>query len=278
MNNAVADEGLVSNLGVERNLRARIDKPELIDDLLRALDTLIFLQLAILYHFDNLTFLLAIRAVSQILYVQARPAPFTNASQLPPVIFANFACILTHILRQRPESTGRAARGYLHGGLIVDFVGELGPISKWRLLLLDVLILGLQLFMLVVGSEKHGLNGESAQESSTAVQDIDAEEAGIRRSQDNETTRANENEEGIELQNLLSSIDQGPRKPQQESTGNNDEDMILQINVAKSLRNLMKKSPSTDTATALTSSQNATNMTNLLRRIAVARTRAADGG
>lgn len=49
---------------------------------------------------------------------------------------------------------GEANRGYLHGGILIDFVGQTPPSSKLTLLLLDLVVLGLQCFMLSVSMEK----------------------------------------------------------------------------------------------------------------------------
>ena len=83
----------------------------------------------------------------------------------------------------RPPAAGEATRGYLHGGWFIDFVGHQSPVSKWRLLGLDILCLGIQLLMLTVMLEKNkvslALDPES--ERNESRQDHDAEEAGILR-------------------------------------------------------------------------------------------------
>ena len=95
----------------------------------------------------------------------------------------------------RPEA-GEATRGYLHGSLLTNFVGELGPISRWRMLLVDIFIALLQVVMLGVILERRGLKnaidnrvpgvrGPGLVSSALPLsQDLDAEEQGIRRSQD----------------------------------------------------------------------------------------------
>lgn len=82
-------------------------------------------------------------------------------------------------------------RGYLHGGIIVDLIGQKGPTSKIHLVLLDVLILGLQCFMLAVHIERERLvvvlKGVAESRSATneqrvaapSSQDHDAEERGM---------------------------------------------------------------------------------------------------
>ena len=131
---------------------------------------------------------------------------------------------------------------------MVDFVGELGPISKWRLVGLDIILLCLQAFMLIVGHEKRKLGDNKSKKVSTPAQDIEAEEAGVRRSQEDdraaseEGTRQSqednqplsENEDGIELQSLNSTA--------AKTTSTNEEDVIITINIKNSLKELATQS------------------------------------
>lgn len=107
-------------------------------------------------------------------------------------------------------------RGYLHGGLIIDFVGQKGPTSKLRLFLLDLLVLFLQLVMFAAHTERQALfkSGHSSGGSMTidnndpllstpTVQDHDSEERGVRRS-----ASFNRAEGDIELQRLRGSEEQ----------------------------------------------------------------------
>jgi hypothetical protein len=76
-------------------------------------------------------------------------------SQIGCIFGANLFSALIHLLRSNP-SAGEATRGYLHGGLILDFVGQLGPIPKLRLLLLDLAILLFQLLLVrTIASKRH---------------------------------------------------------------------------------------------------------------------------
>ena len=99
-------------------------------------------------------------------------------------------------------------RGYIHGALLIDFVGEMGPISKIRMVLLDLVIMALQFVILAVVLErealKKGMEGSlgpaaSSTEEETGLggQDHDAEEQGVHRSLAGET-------EDIEMQPLRS--------------------------------------------------------------------------
>jgi hypothetical protein len=68
----------------------------------------------------------------------------------------NVICILLHIFTARSEA-GESMRGYLHGGIIIDLIGQKGPTSKLHLVILDLLICALQCFMLAVHVERERL-------------------------------------------------------------------------------------------------------------------------
>ena len=83
-------------------------------------------------------------------------------------------------------------RGYLHGGVIIDLIGQKGPTSKFHLVLLDLLVLGLQCFMLAVHVERERLSAvndaltstvptaamDVPREAVVSAQNLDAEERG----------------------------------------------------------------------------------------------------
>jgi len=106
---------------------------------------------------------------------------------VPAIFVPNVICMLLHIFTARSEA-GEAMRGYLHGGIIIDLIGQKGPTSKLHLLLLDFMILGLQCFMLAVHVERERLAAALAAflKPSTdeprveviSAQDQDAEERG----------------------------------------------------------------------------------------------------
>ena len=84
-------------------------------------------------------------------------------------------------------------RGYIHGALLIDFVGELGPISKFRLVALDIMVMVLQFVILAIVLERTVLKKDmegslgpapttTLEESGLAGQDLDAEEQGFHRS------------------------------------------------------------------------------------------------
>ena len=98
-------------------------------------------------------------------------------------------------------------RGYLHGGLLIDFVGVLGPVGKWKLVGVDLLVCALQCCILAVFLERAAMRGEDLAARSgdgpgtvgDAVplvgQDHDSEERGMLRTDPNSTG-------DIELQTL----------------------------------------------------------------------------
>ncbi|KAI4199423.1 MAG: hypothetical protein LQ346_002561 [Caloplaca aetnensis] len=112
------------------------------------------------------------------------------------VIFAlNILWLLIHA-SSTPPTAGEAVREYLHGGLLIDFVGQKSPVARLRLVGYDLLVLALQLVILGITTEKQKLDapegGRDSREDES--QDHDAEERGTRRSQ--------EGSEGIELRPL----------------------------------------------------------------------------
>ena len=129
------------------------------------------------------------------------------------LLVANCFAVLDDAVLAAPAAAGEATRGYLHGGLLIDFVGERGPVSKWRLVALDALVVALEMVMMGLelerrrlkkriggGGQERSRGEETRQEQDPNVesrdtqeerQDIEAEERGVRRSH-----------EEIELQRL----------------------------------------------------------------------------
>ena len=129
------------------------------------------------------------------------------------IIGTNIFCALLHLWVTRPEA-GEATRGYLHGGLMLDFVGQKGPSSKFHMVTLDLLLLAFQLVMLCAFIERQNLkralassadqvSGSSSTmpqgsgSNASITQDHDHEERGLLRS-------ASHTLDDIELQPLTS--------------------------------------------------------------------------
>lgn len=124
-----------------------------------------------------------------------------------PHVFAifvpNILCVLFHLVLSLPRA-GEETRGYLHGGVIIDFVGQKAPTSRLGLLFLDVVVLAVQCLMLAVHQEREGLRKlvmpgrqtalTAALPATTATtttgaaarQDHDAEERGVLRGETDE--------------------------------------------------------------------------------------------
>lgn len=102
---------------------------------------------------------------------------------------SNILCFLLHVFLAQP-SASEATRGYLHGGLAMDFIGQQGPSSKVLLVFLDFVVLLLQLVHLAAGMTRRRLSEKPAAADSVqsapavpaASQDLDSEERGVRRS------------------------------------------------------------------------------------------------
>ncbi|KAF2729158.1 DUF1746-domain-containing protein [Polyplosphaeria fusca] len=190
----------------ERRIDAKRKRITLLDSLLRELDSLVFLEHIAIYHLDCSFFWFLARSIVHT--VLLTPLPDLTLSRqyddhkpfsMLVVLFAiNF---LLHVLYPAP-SGGEETRGYLHGGLMIDFIGQQGPTSKWKLATMDVCVLVIQLVMMSVHVKRRDLkkklakvaagpsastaeaNEDEGAQASTAVadaereQDADAEESG----------------------------------------------------------------------------------------------------
>lgn len=154
---------------------------------------MVFVSSRILHALANListSFLrFLIRAVPHYVYLSPKPVlppPLPPSPPSPPpslalILLSNLPPLLLHIFT-RPPSGSEAARGYLHGGILIDFVGQEAPASKLKLVALDLLVLGLQVAMMALVLERRGLEPPTRPadgSSSAATQDHDAEERGV---------------------------------------------------------------------------------------------------
>ncbi|KAG8165026.1 hypothetical protein KVR01_005301 [Diaporthe batatas] len=101
------------------------------------------------------------RSLVQYMYLTPKPEDFLKLMPAPrpqiyTVLGSNILCMLLHLLLALPEAS-ETMRGYLHGGVIIDFVGQKAPTSRLGLLLLDCLVLVLQCVMCAVWLEKDRL-------------------------------------------------------------------------------------------------------------------------
>jgi hypothetical protein len=107
------------------------------------------------------------------------------------VLVGNILCVAMHFFF-RISRPGEATHGYLHGGLLLDFVGQVGTASTLQLLIYDIIILIIQLVFLDVSqtrkmlakqlsrSSRSSRRSEAASSShrTPTFQDMDAEERG----------------------------------------------------------------------------------------------------
>lgn len=155
-----------------------------------------------------------LRAVGQYLYLTPKDESFPFLMPASPlhvclVLIPNIICILLHIFVSLPVGPD-FHRGYMHGGLVIDFIGQKPPTSRVYYVLADVMILAVQCFMLTVHTERERLRvilktfrpmvPDVAQELAPTIEDLDAEERGV--SRDMSGSLPVDEEEGIELQPL----------------------------------------------------------------------------
>lgn len=164
------------------------------------------------FYFSCSVVLFAVRAIVQLIFFTPKASPFDPTRNQPFVgtIFAsNLFCMISHIFFTHSEA-GEETRGYLHGGLFIDFIGQKAPIPLFRLLAFDVLIMFLDLIMLGLIIERVKTNdtvastamstsaGPETPAPAQAQQDHDSEERGILR----EASQSIQTGEGVELQDL----------------------------------------------------------------------------
>jgi hypothetical protein len=149
------------------------------------------------------------RSLVQYMYLTPKPEDFVKLMPSPrphiyTLVVSNVICMLLHLLLALPEAS-ETMRGYLHGGVIIDFVGQKAPTSRLGLLLLDCLVLILQCIMCAAWLEKDRLKkievtlrsvaaggvpktnanmttpqlASSTAGNTAPIQDLDAEERGV---------------------------------------------------------------------------------------------------
>lgn len=115
------------------------------------------------------------------------PKPF-----LPLILFSFTVNFLLHQLYPAPMA-GEDTRGYLHGGLMIDFIGQQGPTSKWKLGALDMCILLLQLVMVSVHVKRRELKRKLAKISAGSTTTTATDGATSDADDDTAQATANEN-------------------------------------------------------------------------------------
>ncbi|KAH8885167.1 DUF1746-domain-containing protein [Thozetella sp. PMI_491] len=221
----------------QRRKSGQAKKLQFMIHLLKNLDMLFFAEICVLYYMECSLPRLLLRVLPHYLFFTPKADTFlqTLGPQRPQVfaIFApNILCMLAHLIWPPPRAS-EATRGYLHGGVIVDFIGQKAPTSKFSLLLLDLVVLGVQCFMLAVHQEAEKLwkivrprggvaasvGADSSTTSATSAtaptaQDQDAEERGVLRDQSREADDTDE----IEMRPLMGRGAAGSANSQRRST------------------------------------------------------------
>ncbi|KYK55530.1 hypothetical protein DCS_07493 [Drechmeria coniospora] len=199
-------------------------KLSFVTHLLKTIDLVVFAELSALYYMECSLFRFMLRAVGQYMYLTPKDEAFPflmPASRLHVllVVIPNFICLLLHAFGPVPYGPD-FHRGYQHGGLIIDFIGQQPPTYKLYYALADLAIFALQCFMLSVHTQREQLRVSLktfrplvpglAQELSNrrrSAEDLDAEERGILREGLNAALDDDDN--GLELQSLHGSREEG---------------------------------------------------------------------
>lgn len=165
--------------------------------LLKSLDTLVFAELSALYYMECSMFRFVLRAIVQYLYITPKPESFpflmaANQSSVILIAVSNIICMLCHMFLSLPVGPDYY-RGYLHGGLIIDFVGQKPPTYRLYYLLADFAILVVQCLMMTIHTERErlrlslktfrplGVDATVQTQNAPTLEDLDAEERGIPR-------------------------------------------------------------------------------------------------
>lgn len=185
-------------LASEQKKKIKTKRIAYLDDLLRSLDILIYAEISAVYYLDCSFLRFFLRAFIQLIWLTPKPEILpdmpTNRPYIYPICGSNLICLLAHLWFTAP-SAGEATRGYLHGGLLIDWIGQHGQASKPHLILLDFVVFGLQLVMLsatlkVQKIKKRGqvrtstadtTQADAEPSSPSAGQDVDSEERGVLR-------------------------------------------------------------------------------------------------
>ncbi|KAI1082838.1 DUF1746-domain-containing protein [Whalleya microplaca] len=170
---------------------------------------------------------LMMRWVAQTLFVSPKPEDtvlIIPNYHVSAIVGPNVLCMLMHLLSSLPQA-GEAARGYLHGGILFDFVGQKPPSSRLTLLVLDLMVFALQCLMMTVNMEKERVRKVvkpprqliatvDATGVTTTSQDHDAEERGVLRD-----APVLDETNDIEMQSLLHNEGGESQRSGEEMTG-----------------------------------------------------------
>ncbi|EFY88647.1 hypothetical protein MAC_05265 [Metarhizium acridum CQMa 102] len=171
-------------------------KLSFVTHLLKTLDLLAFAELSGLYYMECSMFRFLLRAIGQYMYLTPKDEAFpflmpASRVHVLLVVVPNFICIFLHLFTSLPRGPD-FHRGYQHGGLVIDFVGQRPPTYRLYYLLADFAILAIQCLMLTVHTQREQLRvmlrtfrpilpeiAEDLEAAVRSLQDLDAEERGV---------------------------------------------------------------------------------------------------
>ncbi|KAK5990892.1 DSC E3 ubiquitin ligase complex subunit 4-like protein [Cladobotryum mycophilum] len=165
--------------------------------LLKTLDLVVFAELSSLYYMECSMFRFAIRAAGQYMYLTPKDEAFpfvmpASRVHVVLIVIPNIICMLLHLFGSLPVGPD-FHRGYQHGGLIIDFIGQKPPASRLYYFLADLVVLALQCLMLTIHTDRENLRvalktfkpflPELVPEAlpDRSPEDLDAEERGVSR-------------------------------------------------------------------------------------------------
>ncbi|KAK0656128.1 hypothetical protein B0T16DRAFT_320334 [Cercophora newfieldiana] len=188
-----------------------VKKLQSVSHLQKNLDMIVFAYTCTLYYMECSFPRLLLRIIPHFIFISPKESSLSLPAHRPHVFaifLPNILCVLFHLLVSLPRAS-EATRGYLHGGMIIDFVGQKPPTWRLGLLAFDVVIWGIQCLMLAVHQEREKLRkvvipslqtvpSTEADVIPDTTQDHDAEERGVLRDEDGLV----ESNDSIELQPL----------------------------------------------------------------------------
>ncbi|KAK3487379.1 hypothetical protein B0T13DRAFT_491649 [Neurospora crassa] len=218
-------------------------KLQFMSHLQRNLDMIYFAYLCILYYMECSFLRLFVRIIPHFMFITPKEGPVLLPAERPHVfaiLGPNLICILAHII-SAPPVAGEATRGYLHGGVIVDFVGQKPPTTRLGPLFFDAVILAIQCLMLAIHTEREklrkvvnpslqplwagpgqvgqqtGASGSDGVRQPETSQTLDAEERGVNR----EDEMALGDGEGTETDRLVAESRGGQGQDDEQRLGSN---------------------------------------------------------
>lgn len=178
-----------------------------------------------------------LRALGQYLYLSPKDESFPvalTATRVHVLLVAvpNIICMLFHLFTALPVGL-EDQRGYQHGGLVIDFIGQKPSTSRIYYLLADIFLLVLQCIMLTIHTEREQMRvtlktfrplAEDVALQAAAgrtIRELDEEERGVSALMDEE---AGDEAVEVEMRLLNQDTDAGNEAGPSNSNRNDDTD------------------------------------------------------